>query len=204
MADLKIFVVSLPRSGTSSLTRMADLAGFKGRHAIGKDFRFELYNTDYNFFSDTPVYAPSVITKICEDKTINSKFIFIDKDFTSLYLSWKKMSLNYYYNQWHELPLCKMHDFQKVNFVMYSEAFNGELLMEDNYETLFKNHKNRVIEIIKSYNKDLLLYDFKDGWKPFCDFLEVSVPDGDLPHLNKDSFLEYVNKYTIFYSDCVL
>jgi hypothetical protein len=39
----------------------------------------------------------------------------------------------------------------------------------------------------------LLVWEVGDGWEPLCDFLEVDVPDGPLPHVNdRDTFLERV------------
>ena len=36
----------------------------------------------------------------------------------------------------------------------------------------------------------LLVWDVKEGWEPLCEFLEVDVPDGPLPHANdRDSFV---------------
>jgi hypothetical protein len=50
-----------------------------------------------------------------------------------------------------------------------------------------------LIEIMKRWNESvkstvpsdrLLSWYPKDGWEPLCDFLEVPVPDGPVPHLN--------------------
>lgn len=190
----KIFVISLPRTGTSSLTCMGDLVGFKGVHSMGTEFRELLFETDYNFFSDTPIFAPTVIEKICKEEKIKSKFIFIEKDFDLLYKSWIKMKLDEYYNQWFKVPLCKMNDKQRINFMTYSKVFNNEHLNSENYKRLFENHRNIVLNLVKNYNKEILLYDFNDGWSSFCEFLNVSVPDIILPHLNKETFLDYINK----------
>ena len=39
----------------------------------------------------------------------------------------------------------------------------------------------------------LLVWDVKQGWEPLCEFLEVDVPDGPLPHANdRDTFSERV------------
>lgn len=193
----KIFVISLPRTGTSSVTYMGDLTGFVGVHSMGPEFKDLLYGDLYNFFSDTPVFSPSVIEKICKDSTIKSKFIFIEKDLDLLYQSWVKMKLDSYYNQWYDVTICKMNSKQCVNFLTYKEVFNNELLTSENYKKLFENHRNIVLNLVTKYNKDLLLYDFKDGWGSFCEFLNVDVPNIDLPHLNKETFLDYNHKFNL-------
>ncbi len=39
----------------------------------------------------------------------------------------------------------------------------------------------------------LLVWDVSEGWGPLCEFLEVDVPDGPLPHANdRDTFLQRV------------
>ena len=40
----------------------------------------------------------------------------------------------------------------------------------------------------------LLVFEVKDGWGPLCEFLDVSVPDGDFPRTNhREEFWDRVN-----------
>ena len=58
-------------------------------------------------------------------------------------------------------------------------------------KSLSKN-KESVFSIIKKNNRPLLEYFFSDGWKPFCDFLEVTTPNIDITVLNKNKMFDQI------------
>jgi hypothetical protein len=72
------------------------------------------------------------------------------------------------------------------DFKSYHESFGNVFCDENNYNEIFQKHKELVISKIKEYGKELLIYNFEDGWKPFCDFLEVEIPTEKIPILNKN------------------
>lgn len=42
------------------------------------------------------------------------------------------------------------------------------------------------VQYMQRCNKERLLqFDFRDGWKPLCEFLEKPIPDRVFPHENK-------------------
>jgi hypothetical protein len=52
-------------------------------------------------------------------------------------------------------------------------------------------HTEQVKSVVPA--ERLLVWNVKEGWGPLCEFLEVDVPDGPLPHANdRDTFLERV------------
>jgi hypothetical protein len=52
-------------------------------------------------------------------------------------------------------------------------------------------HTEQVKSVVPA--ERLLVWNVKEGWEPLCEFLEVDVPDGPLPHANdRDTFLERV------------
>ncbi len=52
-------------------------------------------------------------------------------------------------------------------------------------------HNEEVKRVVPA--ERLLVWEVTDGWEPLCEFLEVDVPDGPLPHANdRDTFLERV------------
>ena len=52
-------------------------------------------------------------------------------------------------------------------------------------------HEQRVKRDVPA--ERLLVWEVGDGWEPLCEFLEVEVPDGPLPHANdRATFLERV------------
>jgi hypothetical protein len=173
----KYFVVSLPRTGTTSLSKMARICGLNPKHAPHFYWKLHLKNDVFNFFSDTPIYSPQVIEEICNDDSFISKFIYIEKDYSQIFASWKKMGLFNTYSK---------HFGNEKHFdsVSYNQAFANQKLDDLNFVEVFSNHKSSVFEIIEKYSKDLLIYKFEQGWDPFCNFLSVDVPQEEIPHLN--------------------
>jgi hypothetical protein len=54
-------------------------------------------------------------------------------------------------------------------------------------KSVFLNHMEEVKAAVP--RDQLLVYDVREGWEPLCNFLEVEVPNVDLPHANKgDNF----------------
>jgi hypothetical protein len=52
-------------------------------------------------------------------------------------------------------------------------------------------HNEQVKRVVPT--ERLLVWDVCEGWEPLCDFLDVDVPAGPLPHANdRDTFLERV------------
>jgi hypothetical protein len=74
----------------------------------------------------------------------------------------------------------------------YNDAFNGEKLTEENYKEVFENHKNTVIDMVKKSNSELLIYNFEEGWGPFCNFLNKEVPNKDIPWVNKGTMFDKI------------
>lgn len=70
--------------------------------------------------------------------------------------------------------------------------------------TFSKGHAEprQLIEQMHAHNEEvqrvvpaerLLVWEVTDGWEPLCEFLELDVPDGPLPHANdRDTFLQRV------------
>jgi hypothetical protein len=190
------FVISLPRTGTKSLCRMAHECGITFRHAPINTFQRELENGK-NFFADTPCFVPSFIEKVLEIENINPKFIYIDRDFTEVFESWKKVNLhlNYtrMYNQYtNEETRSSMPKSTLTDILSLHECFNESYMDNSNYLTLFESHKQKVLSIIRENNKELLIYNFQDGWEPFCNFLGCDKPSVEIPHLNIETMFEKI------------
>jgi len=189
------FVVSLPRTGTSSLSRMAKIIGLKQRHSPITSFTYLFNNNEYDFYSDTPIFVPSTIDMICANENIEPRFIYIDRDFSDVFKSWVNVNLfrNYqhmveqYENNQENISNSMLYDYNA-----YNESFGDEILTEENYNKIFSNHKKTITKKISDYHKKLLMYSFDDGWKPFCDFIGVGIPDEDIPILNKNKMFEKI------------
>lgn len=185
--DKMFFVVSLPRSGTTSINKMAELCGLSPRHAPCSYFDPYFKRKNYNFFSDTPLYAPSTIDFICNYNHCEMKFIFIEREFDKIFDSWKRVGLyRNYTRMYNDYQSSKelMSKGRLYDFSMYNEAFDNVFLDENSYKKIFQNHKEKIISKIKEYGKELLIYKFEDGWEPFCNFISSEIPNEEIPHLN--------------------
>lgn len=193
--QITYFVISLPRSGTSSLSRMAKICGLRQNHAPHSTIFNKLGRNEFDFYSDTPIYVPSVVEKLCNLETVKPKFIYIDRDFDNIYNSWKQVGLlkdyNMMYNRYYVVKdNLGSHHSMIFDIQSYHEAFGETHLNDDNYKEIFENHKNKVLNMVK--NEDLLIYNFDMGWKPFCDFLNCEVPQDELPHVNKNKMFDKI------------
>lgn len=192
----KFFVVSLPRTGTKSLCKMAKTCGLTVKHVPG--LRYEGSLMGHQFFADTPCFVPSFVEKVCEDNRYDANFIYIQKDHKEIFESWKKVNLYFNY-VWlkerysNEETKSGMSQSMVFDIESYNESFGNIFLNEDNYSQIFENHKNQITEIIKKYNKNLLVYSFSDGWEPFCNFIETTIPESEIPYLNKDTMFEKID-----------
>lgn len=83
---------------------------------------------------------------------------------------------------------------QRFVFKSYAITFGVNLtpgLFRDSKvnETLFRRgyrmHNSNIRQ--RAPKEKLLQINFKDGWKPLCDFLELPVPVEDFPHKNKNA-----------------
>ena len=95
-SQTKYFVVSLPRTGTKSICKMAATTGMKISHAPSVALQRALHSTNIRFFADTPVYAPSHISHVMVNE--NHKFIYIDRDAEEWKSSFERVKLNINYN----------------------------------------------------------------------------------------------------------
>lgn len=191
MNEKKYFVVSLPRSGTTSICKMAKICGLNPRHAPHTSFKRQIVSNEFNFFSDTPVFCPDEIERICSDQKIDSNFIYIDRNFDDIFKSWENVKLyrNYLGMLNSEVML---KPSQKFDFDSYNNAFGNEALNEKNYNEIFQRHKENVLSILNKHGKHVLIYKFEEGWSPFCSFLNVDIPQEDVPVMNKNKMFDKI------------
>lgn len=187
------FVVSLPRTGTTSLCKMAKICGLSAKHAPSSNFNHSRRYFQHDFYSDTPVYSPSVVESICKNEYIDARFIYIEKEFQKIFDSWVKVGLYENYKKLHfsyQTRTIFTFPVRLLDFLSYDESFNHQLLDTSNFESLFTYHKETIFEIIESYKKQILLYRFYDGWDPFCRFINKPIPEESLPFLNQDTMFD--------------
>ena len=138
-------------------------------------------------FADTPVYRPSVFLPLVK----GNKFIFIDRDFDSWYDSFKRVGLQHTYNNI-MLPTSDvgMNDYTLMDKHTLQEVFGGEKVTDATAKQYFDQHRAAVVNNIPP--EQLLVYNFKDGWKTLCEFLNKDIPDENVPHINKNYMFDKI------------
>lgn len=181
----KYFVISLPRTGTTSICRMAKECGLNISHAPNLYFNRRL-KENFDFYADTPIFCPDIIEDIIRCENVNSKFIFIKRDFNLVFSSWINVGLYKNYISMYNSNFEKLKPTQQYDLMSYNKAFDDKKLDETNFKNIFEEHENKVISLVKSSNKELLTYDFNNGWQDFCNFIKKDIPNMPIPHLNKN------------------
>jgi hypothetical protein len=191
--DTKYFVVSLPRTGTSSICKMAKMCGLNPSHAPHMSIKSKINGNEFDFFSDTPVFCPTEIKRIInEHSKIKLKFIYINRNFEEIFDSWVRVKLYNNYTRMLASDYDNMKLTMKFDLDSYNDAFGGEKMNEKNYKDIFSKHKENVLSIIKNGGNDLLEYSFEKGWEPFCNFIGVGKPQDELPFLNKNKMFDKI------------
>ena len=185
----KYVVVSLPRTGTMSISQMFKDLGYEVNHVPGPDYQVFMERAD--MVSDTPMFAPSVIEetlKLSDD----IKYIYIEKDAAAWAASMMKVGLNHAYNGMldqvnagEELSIHAKTDFDALNDVMANTPFD-----ELTGIAAFNVHRERILEIIP--HDRLLMYSFSQGWEPLCELTGQPLPSKAVPHLNADTMFDKI------------
>jgi hypothetical protein len=69
-----------------------------------------------------------------------------------------------------------------INGIIWNGTFDGRFDDKEFALDVYNRHNEDVKSKVPADN--LLVYEIKQGWEPLCEFLEVPVPDADMPHLN--------------------
>lgn len=170
----KVYIVtSLPKTCTTSLCKMAEICNKKSMHTLQNNF-LNCLEEGYNFFSDTPFYIPSFLIGLLEgSKNINYNFIYSIRQ----YDSWKKSFINFKKN-WLADPKTS---YTFLDYISYNTI--------DCYANDIQNHYSDILNISKEYHVPMISYDINSGWRDFCLFLNETVPEVAIPHLNKGNYV---------------
>lgn len=69
-----------------------------------------------------------------------------------------------------------------INDLIWNGTFEGRFDDKEFAIDVFNRHNEDVKS--KVPEEKLLVYEVSEGWEPLCEFLDVSVPDTPMPHLN--------------------
>jgi hypothetical protein len=183
----KYFVVSLPRTGTKSLCKMAHIMGFKFKHVPSVVLPRLLREDEINFFADTPIFAPSTFSLLAENE--NFKFIYIDRNKESWIDSFERVDLPGNYMSLHQRKIPENQittmDRETLEEIFDNNDYSRELAL-DRYDW----HYQKVIDTIP--NNRLLIYKFSEGWGSLANFMEVPIPDQEIPKINQNTMFESI------------
>jgi hypothetical protein len=187
----KVFVVSLPRTGTKSMCQMLKDLGYDVKHVAGP--YLEAFAKKHDALADTPVFAYYAIDYLLKTYP-TAKFIYIEKDFKEWFDSMVKVNLARNFNKMLSQDYESLSNHSKADLDSLVSVFGKLEISEDNYKELerkFFDHRVHVFEEIPS--EQLLFYRFSMGWQPLCDFLNKPTPVKDVPHLNQDTMFDNLN-----------
>eukprot|EP01090_Pellita_catalonica_P018599 TRINITY_DN605_c0_g3_i1.p1 TRINITY_DN605_c0_g3~~TRINITY_DN605_c0_g3_i1.p1 ORF type:complete len:244 (+),score=27.62 TRINITY_DN605_c0_g3_i1:94-825(+) len=75
-----------------------------------------------------------------------------------------------------------LRDFSKLYHTIMDHNFDGKL---NDKELCIKHFKQNTEQVKAAVDeKQLLVFEVKQGWEPLCKFLGVEIPDQPFPHVN--------------------
>jgi len=205
--SIKIIGAGFPRTGTMTMKKVLEQLGFNQtyhwRDLIANPQKLALWKqlqstgtTDWSRlfagfqasvdFPGYPFYQEMM------DQYPDAKVILTTRPFEDWYTSvistiWERKvqadqqpkDLNQLLDKEKQIELCAL--WMRKTFL--NDQFNGKFLDKPVAEKAFYQHHKEVMENVPK--EKLLVYEVKDGWQPLCDFLQLSIPEMDFPHLNK-------------------
>ena len=184
----KFFIVSLPRTGTKSVCRMAALMGMEFKHVPSTTLPRLLNEGKVQLFADTPVFTPSTFIPLIDDPS--HKFIYINRPLDEWLESFERVGMPGNYMALHTDKIPE-NAINKLDRVALEEIFSNEDYTPDIARHAYQMHQNAVFSHIPADR--LLVYWFSDGWTPLADFVgRVTPPDADLPHINQNTMYDVI------------
>ena len=167
------FVVSMPRTGTTSVCRMAEICGLKAEHVLRWPLTSRIHTEGFKFFADTPFYMPEFLIGVLQYLD-DVKFIYLDRDAREWKASFDALNkrMRELWSRGGRTPTQREDLHDRVAYTYF------------NKERTQAEHKKIIQDIARVYDIPMLSYNFVQGWQPFCKFIGVAVPTCDIPHLN--------------------
>lgn len=181
--DHQVFIVSLPRTGTTSMCKMLNVLGYKSKH-VPSCFYEKWTKEGFNAFGDTPCFAPTFVKERSITNPKN-KFIYIEKPLEEWCQSFESVKLHNSYNILLNIFKPEELNVVKINEILaYGEVFGFKGVYDPiEFMDAAERHRKEIINILPYHQ--LLIYDFKMGWEPLCEFLDVPIPTEEMPLLNR-------------------
>ena len=208
--SIQIIGAGFPRTGTTTLKKSLEILGYSKTYHMkellvnpwylkywtrlrdtGTTQWEELYS-GYQATVDFPCYP---WYKEHLEKYPEAKVILTIRDFDS----WYESVMKTVYTAGPQTPgekikmLLKMLASSRVRQVIkcikffkscfFGGQFQDHFCDKEFARTVWDEHIAEVKASVKPEN--LLIYDVRQGWDPLCEFLDLSIPEQELPHLNK-------------------
>ncbi len=182
---MKIFEISFGRTGTSSLSKAAEILGYRVRHGWGAEYdeaslrelfdgQLPSFIEHYDLISD--IAAP--FYQELDEAYPGSKFILLVREEQAWLRSWINHTLN--------------ANFQpRINYQTFYRMLKlGCFWPHKNPQRALRAyhaHQKAVIDYFRDRPEDLLVIDICGGagWEPLCDFLQKPVPEIPFPFENR-------------------
>ncbi|MEO2266405.1 sulfotransferase [Pseudoalteromonas sp. YIC-656] len=175
----KVFVVGLPRTGTTSVCVAAINAGIPTAHTAYTQQCFE----QAQFFADTPCFShyPYLAKHFP-----SGRFILLQRDRQAWLASIKQLLLRMQKNL-----LCEQGGFSPLLKQSYADVFaplNAQTLADDQHlSACYERHQQAVREYFSPDPQRLLTIDVSNAadYQRFCAFLDIDPTSDGFAHLNK-------------------
>jgi hypothetical protein len=170
---------------------MAEIVGYQPKHVGGvKTLQYLFNENKYNFYADTPFFSISFLEQI---NFLDFKLIYVDKDPHAIYRSFKKVGLERNLKLLKDFHLAeRWNTSNMIDYLYLLELVKNVEYKEEDFCECIATHKERIKRFADKHKKPLLFYSFEQGWAPFCNYLNVNVPDAPLPHLNINTMFDKI------------
>ncbi len=172
----KIFIVSLPRTGTTSICYTLLLRGFKVAHTAYTKKSFE----SAQVIADTPVYCDYTFL----DKSYpGSKYIYLERDTTEWAASMQLLLVKI-----HEKIKSKGSGYHPILERCIKQLFGQAPLTLDALIEKHEAHKQQLLYFFSSRDRDFLSINIsqKSAYSYLCEFIGIADDNGTFPQLNKN------------------
>ncbi len=177
--DSKVFVVGLPRTGTTSVCVAALNAGIPTAHTAYTQQCFE----QAQFIADTPCFShyPHLAKRFAD-----SRFILLQRDKQSWLASVQQLLLRMQKNL-----LCEQGGFSPLLKQSYGDIFaplNEQSISDSRHlSACYDKHQQAVMALFANEPQRLLTIDVSNpaDYQRFCAFLNIKANADGFAHLNK-------------------
>ena len=178
MTHQKIFIIGLPRTGTTSICSMCIELGFNVAHTAYTQKTFE----QAEVIADTPIFSDY---QQLDEYYPNSKFIYLERDISLWLPSIRQLLQRMHHNITRDDG--GFNTYLKRCYQEIFAPFTLENINDDNFlNDCYLKHKNNVLKHFISRGSDLLMLDIskEESLNQLQSFLGLTKTNGNFEKLN--------------------